>query len=323
MSAPAPAEARPIVVQTEDIHAAASAWLAERCEVVRCAPGDTAALLALLANADALLVRTYTRVDVPLLAHAPRLRCVARAGVGIDNIDVNACAARGVRVVHTPDANSDAVAEFVVALLVDALRPRAYLSRAVPISEWSSLRAACVAPRQLAGLTLGVWGLGRVGSRAARAGAGLGMRVIYHDLEDKPPASRHGAQPVSRDELLAGADALSIHVDARPANRHLLAHDALARLKPDAVIINTSRGMVVDHDALAAFLRARPGAMALLDVHDPEPIEPDNPLLGLGNARLSPHLAAATRQAHEAMSWVVLDLWRVLRGEAPAHPAPP
>jgi len=313
---------RPLVVQTEELDDAAAAWLAEHCELVACPLADASRLDALLARADGVVVRTYTRVDAAFLDRAPRLRVVARAGVGLDRIDVAECRRRGAEVVHTPDANSSAVAEYVFAMLLDLLRPLHRLDAPLSAADWTALRRRLEAPRQLEDLTLGVWGLGRVGGRVARAGVGLGMRVVYHDLVEIPVDRRHGATPVDRDGLLATADVVTVHVDPRPANRRLVGAEAFARMRSDVVFVNTSRGVIVDAAALAAFCRAHPDARALVDVHDPEPIPADYPLLGLPTVRLSPHAAAATARAHANMSWVVRDVWRVLSGEPPAHPAP-
>ncbi|MBM4108917.1 MAG: hypothetical protein FJ255_08945 [Phycisphaerae bacterium] len=313
--------ARPIVVQTEDLDGECARWLAERADLERAPAGDGAALARLLKDAEGLVVRTYTRVDAALLARSPRLRVVGRAGVGLDNIDLKACRSRGVAVVYTPDANSSAVAELVFAALLDALRPRVYLDRPLALAGWSDLRRGLVAARQLEGLTLGVWGMGRIGKRVARIGAAMGMRVLFHDLVQIAPEHRWGATPVGADELCHAADVLTIHVDGRAGNRGLVGAGALGLLKKDVVLVNTSRGFVVDPAALAAFLRAHAEATAILDVHEPEPVAPDSPLLGLGNARLLPHVGAATRDAHGRMSWVVRDVWRVLCGEKPEFPA--
>jgi phosphoglycerate dehydrogenase-like enzyme len=169
---------------------------------------------------------------------------------------------------------------------------------------------------------MGILGLGRIGSRVAAIAGAMGMTVLYHDLLEIPEAKRHGATPVSRERLLAEADVLSIHVDPRPANHRIVSTDLVSQLKETVIVINTARGVLVDSKALAAFLWANPRATALIDVHDPEPFGPDYPLLGLKNANISPHLAAATAAAHENMSWVVRDVVRVLRGEQPEFPAP-
>lgn len=313
---------KPIVIQTEHLDAQAAAWLAERVNLFDVPFAETARLHAALPAAEALVVRTYTKVDAGLLAIAPRLKVVARAGVGLDNIDVEACRARGVQVVYTPDANSSAVVELVFAVLLDAIRPRLFLDKPLDAAAWANLRKELLGRRQLETMTLGVLGLGRVGSRVARVGAAFGMTVLYHDLREIPESSRFGARPVTFERLLAESDALTLHVDGRASNRHLMGQQQFERLKLDTILVNASRGMVIDHAALARFLTANSSASAILDVHEPEPIAPDNPLLGLKNAHLMPHIGAATAKAHENMSWVVRDVWRVLEGHAPEHPAP-
>jgi phosphoglycerate dehydrogenase-like enzyme len=313
---------KPLVIQTEDLDPEPAAWLAERTDLRIC-PQQDPGFSALLARAQGLVVRTYTRVDRATLAQAPVLRVVGRAGVALESIDVPACRARGVRVVHTPGANTRAVVEFVAALIVDALRPRLCLGHPVPAAEWHQIRRHYMARRQLDELTLGLYGFGRIGSAMARLGAALNMRVLYNDLLEIPEKSRSGAKPVSIDALLTESDVLSVHVDFRPENRHLLSAAAFARLKPDALFINTSRGFVVDHAALAEFLRSNSEARAAIDVHDPfEPITAEYPLVGLANASLTPHMASSTERAKRNMSWVVRDVWRVLNGEEPEFEAP-
>lgn len=303
---------RPVVLVTEHLSDAPLQWLAERADVVQ-APAGSAEFARAAPDAEGLLVRTYTRVDAALLARLPRVRVVARAGVGLDNIDAEACAARGVTVVNTPDANTQAVVEFVLCLLCDALRPRMYLDAAVDPARWNDLRARTVAHRQMDELQLGILGMGRIGRRVAQVARAIGMRVAYCDLLEIEPAHRHGAHPVDAAELFRASDVVTIHIDGRPTNRGVVGEALLAQLRPDAVLLNTSRGMVLDHEALARRLRECPGMLALLDVHEPEPIDASNPLLSLTNARLSPHLASRTDAAMEAMSWVVRDLWNALQ----------
>lgn len=310
-----------LVIQSEDLEPGPATWLGERCELVRCARTD-AGFDELLARASGLVVRTYTRVDDALLDKAPGLKVVARAGVALENIDVQACRARGVEVVHTPDANTRAVIEFVWSMIMSRLRPFRPMAGAVDVPRWHQIRAEDVLDKQLCELTLGIYGLGRIGKGMARVGAAMNMRVVYCDVLDIPKADRHGAEPVSRETLLAEADILSIHVDSRASNRGLIGTDAARQLKSSVLLINSSRGFVIDTNALATFLRAHPSAHAMLDVHEPEPPPPDYPLWGLANATLTPHEAAATALARENMSWVVRDVWRVLQGETPAHPAP-
>ncbi|MBL8764486.1 MAG: 3-phosphoglycerate dehydrogenase [Phycisphaerae bacterium] len=303
----------PLVIQTEQLDPAAAAWLGERVELVRCG-SDEPGFAPLLSRAEGLLIRTYTRVDRAMLDAGPRLRVVARAGVGLDNVDLDACRARGIAVLNTPDANTQAVVEFVLALVLDDLRPRESLDGPLPLRPWNDLRDRLVAPRQLSDLTLGILGLGRIGSRVARAAHALGVRVVYHDLLDLPEPHRHHAHPVPLTQLFVESDVLTIHIDGRPENRLFVNAALLGRLKPDALLVNTARGFVLDAAALAAFLRSHPAARAALDVHEPEPFDAAYPLLGLPNARLTPHLASATATAKRNMSWVVRDLCRALTG---------
>lgn len=310
-----------MVLQTESLSSEASAWLAERADLVRAPVGD-ASFMVRLPLAHALVVRTYTMVDEAMLARAPNLRVVGRAGVGLDAIDVDACRARGVEVVYTPDANTRAVVEFVLACLLDATRPRVFLDRALDGPRWEAARGELLAERELCERRLGIYGMGRIGRQVARAARALDIECVYHDLVEIPESDRHGARPVSREELLGACDVISVHVDGRPGNRGLLGADAFGRMKSDVVFVNTARGFVVDAVALAEFMIAHPGAQAVLDVHDPEPFDAAYPLLEIRNVHLSPHIASGTKRAKAAMSWVVLDVWRVLTGERPEFPAP-
>ena len=311
---------RPLVIQAEDLSPPAVEFLRQHCELLAC-PAHDPRFASALREARGLVVRTYTRVDAGMLDAAPNLKVVGRAGVGLDNIDLDACRARGVTVVSTPNANTQAVAEYVFALLLDALRPRRLVDRALPMDQWNALRRGLLAPRQLGQMTLGIWGLGKIGTRVASIAGAVGMRVLYHDLLDIPADQRAGAACVPRDQLLRESDVVTLHVDARAENRHLVGDEALALLRSDALLLNTARGFVVDAHALARVLRANPRATAILDVHDPEPFPPEYSLLGLPNARLSPHIAAATVLANENMSWVVRDVVRVLGGEKPEFAA--
>ncbi len=310
----------PLVIQLDELAEEPARWLAERCRVVVAGCGSPD-FLAAAPEAEGLLVRTRTRVNGELLDRLPRLRVVGRGGVGLDSIDLDECRRRGVMVVSTPDANTQAVVEYVVCLLCDALRPRLYLDRAVDAEEWTRIREEVTGLWQMDELRLGILGLGRIGRRVAEVAGAIGFEVVYHDLVEIPTPHRAGATPVELTELFAESDILSLHCDGRPSNRGFVDAGLIGLLRPDAILINTSRGFVVDASALAAHLRANPASMAILDVHDPEPIPPEAPLLGLPNAHLAPHLASRTLRATEAMSWVVRDVWAVLEGSPPRFPA--
>jgi phosphoglycerate dehydrogenase-like enzyme len=312
---------RPLVIQTEHLDTEPAAWLAERCDLVKKGAGEPG-FAELLSRADGLVIRTYTTVDAKMLAGGPRLRVVGRAGVGLDNVDLTACAARGVTVCNTPDANSTAVVEYVLALMLDATRPRVNVGVVSP-AEWKRLRAENQAAKQLCEMTLGIWGMGRIGTRVARAAAAIGMKVVYNDLLEIPVERRCGAEPVGAAELCGRADVVTVHVDGRKSNRGLVGAAAFGRMKKDVLFINAARGFIIDAAALAEFLKANAGAQAALDVHEPEPFGAGYPLLGLPNARLLPHLASCTATAQANMSWVVRDVWRVLSGEKPEFAAAP
>lgn len=313
---------RDVILLSEHLADAAARWLDERHDLRRCR-FDAPDFREHLHEAAGLLVRTYTIVDESLLDSAPRLRVVGRAGAGLDNIDVPACRSRGVEVVYAPDANTQAVVEYVLRLLLGRLRPLHRLDGVLDAERWRETRARTTAPRELADLTLGILGLGRIGRRLAAATTALGMRVLFNDLLEIAPKDRHGAEPVGVEALFERSDVISLHIDGRPANRHFVTADLLGRLRPDVLLINTSRGFVVDSPALARFLQEHPGATALLDVHEPEPFDESYPLIALPNAQLYPHLASRTGTAMERMSWVVRDVAAVLEGRPPRHPAPP
>jgi D-3-phosphoglycerate dehydrogenase len=312
----------PLVLVTEGLDPSPLAWLRTHARVVEAAPG-TSEFDAALPEAAGMVVRTYTRVDAALLARGPNLRVVGRGGVGLENIDVPACRGRGVEVVYTPDANTLAVGDFVVGFALQLLRPwAAFREKAYTPAEFKRVRNA-LRGVQLNELTVGVLGMGRVGRRVGHLFAnGFGARVIYHDLLDVRPHLTFPATPVDPPTLFREADVVTLHVDMRPGNEHLVGPSLLGLMKPTAVLINTSRGEVLDAAALAAAVRGGRIAGAALDVFDPEPPPADYPLLGLDNVLLTPHMAARTHTAMENMSWVVRDVVEVLAGRPPRHPAP-
>ena len=312
----------PLVVQTETLERAAQEWLRERARLEVC-PYDDSRLLDLLPHAEGLVVRTYTRVNEAMLALAPNLKVVGRAGVALENIDIAACRARGVEVVHTPAANTQAVVEFVLCLLFDALRPRVFLDGPLEGEAWHAARRDLQGECHLADLDVGILGFGRIGSRVGRALTALGCRVRFHDVVDIPPEARHGCELVSLEELQRTSQVLSIHIDWREGNHHFVNAEFLDALRADCIVVNTSRGLALDPQAMARWLAANPKARALLDVHDPhEPLDPAYPLLGVPNAHLAPHIAAATAPARLNMSWVVQDVIAVLEGREPKYRAP-
>jgi phosphoglycerate dehydrogenase-like enzyme len=251
------------------------------------------------------------------------LKVVGRGGVGLENIDVAACRRRGVEVVYTPDANTLAVGDFVFGGILQLLRPWAAMGEAVyPPAEFKRIRNT-LRGRQLNELTIGILGMGRVGKRVGHIAAnGFGLRVIYNDLLDDVGAMDFAATRVDKDRLYRQSDILSLHVDMRQGNEHLVGREQIALMKKDALLINTSRGEVLDIDAVAAAMREKRLAGVLIDVYDPEPPAADYALAGMESVLLTPHMAARTYTAIENMSWVVRDVIEVLEGRPPKYPAP-
>jgi D-3-phosphoglycerate dehydrogenase len=316
-----PQKDSPLVLVTEGSDPCPLEWLAERVRVVSMSTSDPQ-FPTMLAQAEGLLVRTYTKVNAAFLDGAPRLKVVGRGGVGLENIDVKECRRRGIEVVYTPDANTLAVGDFVFGYLLQLLRPWEFFKTEVyPPKEFKRIRDT-VRGKQLNELTIGILGLGRVGKRVGHIAAnGFGMRVLYNDLLPMS-ALDFPATSVEKNELYAQSDILTLHVNMKPGNENLVGREQLAKLKPGAVVINTCRGEVLDVHALADALREKRIFAAAIDVFAPEPPPADFPLLGMENVLLTPHLAARTSTALENMSWVVRDVLTVLNGQKAKYPAP-
>ncbi|MGE8163734.1 hydroxyacid dehydrogenase [Paraburkholderia sp. NPDC080076] len=264
------------------------------------------ALRQALADAHALIVRNRTQVSSALLDGAPNLLAVGRLGVGLDNIDLDACAGRGVTVHPATGANAQAVAEYVIASALLLLRGVYFASKDVTDGRWP--RTALSNGRELAGATLAVIGFGGIGQLVARLARGLGMRVVGHDPQlppDAPCWRETGAHPVSLDDALRCADVVTLHVPLLPATRNLLDSARFAMLKKGAVVINTARGGIVDEVALAAALRSGHVAGAALDVFADEPLAAASRLAGTPNLILTPHIAGLTLQSNERVSSLV------------------
>jgi (S)-sulfolactate dehydrogenase len=265
-------------------------------------------LLAGLAGVDGLIVRNRTQVNAELLAGAPQLRAVGRLGVGLDNIDVAACAARGIEVIPATGANALAVAEYVVCTVMLLLRG-AYLSTAdVAAGKWP--RGRLGEGREAAGKHLGIVGFGGIGRLVAKLAQGLGMNVLATDpaIAAADPVWREsGVAYRGLDDLLAESDAVTLHVPLTPATRHLVSAGRLARMKRGAVLVNSARGGVIDEAALAESLAAGHLAGAALDVFENEPLPAGSPLAGAPNLVLTPHVAGVTRESNVRVSGMIAE----------------
>jgi glyoxylate reductase len=262
-------------------------------------------------EADALLTLVTDPVGADVLDAAPRLRAIANMAVGTDNIDVEAAVARGIAVGNTPDVLTDATADLAFALLLALARKIVPGAAKVRDGEWKTWEPAGDLGADLAGATLGIVGFGRIGQAVARRAEGFGMHVIH--------SSRSGGVPL--ETLLERSDFVSVHTPLTAETRHLVGTATLARMKPTALLINTSRGGVVDQDALRAALHAGEIAGAALDVTDPEPLPPDHPLLDAPNLLVVPHVGSATVQTRARMAGMAVDnLLAALDGRPMPHP---
>jgi D-3-phosphoglycerate dehydrogenase len=269
-------------------------------EVVDLAGAPRERLIEALGDADALLVRSATRVDAPLLASAPKLSVVGRAGVGVDNVDVPAATARGVLVINAPTANVVSATEHTFALLFAFLRCVPAAAASMAGGKWEKSKFV---GSELAGKTLGVIGLGQVGSRvAARARAFEAKVVAFDPYLPAEKAKEMGIPLLELPELLASSDIVTLHATATDKGKPLIGREELAGMKKGAVLVNVARGSLVDREALAAALTSGHLAGAALDVFDPEPPDPADPLLKLPNVVTTPHLGASTVEAQERVA---------------------
>jgi len=272
-----------------------------------------------LQGAGAILLRSGY-ITASLLDRLPDLKVIAVHGAGVDPVDVAACTERGVLVTNTPGANADAVTEITFGLMLALLRriPEA-AHKAKAEKAWDSARHT---GGELKGRVLGLIGLGQIGQRVARIADAFGMGVIAHDPAlSEEEITRRGAEPMSFDGVLASADILSLHAPAIPATRHMINADAIAKMKPSAMIVNCARGSLIDEAALSqALVEGRLGGAAL-DVLEGEPPDPNSPIYGAPNLIVTPHMAGSTEECLRTIAGTAgTDMVRVLSGQPPLHP---
>jgi glyoxylate reductase len=262
-------------------------------------------LLRRIAGCDGVLTLLTDKVDDEFLdAAGPQLKVVSNYAVGFDNVDVAACVRRGVAVGNTPGVLTETTADLAWTLLMAAARRIPEGGRYVRAGEWRTWGPLLLLGPDVHGATIGIVGFGRIGQAVARRAQGFGMRILYHDLHRLPDEVTEplGAKYLSLDELLAASDFVSLHVNLSEVTRHLINARTLAAMKPTAVLVNTSRGPVIDQLALADALRDGVIWAAALDVTDPEPIAMDDPLVGLDNCLIVPHIASASRATRGKMA---------------------
>jgi len=286
---------QPLVLVADPIAEEGLAILRERARVEMVAGGGPEALRSMLAEADALLVRSETRVTVELLDAAPRLRVIGRAGAGVDTIDVDAATERGIVVVNAPGGNAVAAAEHTLALMFALARRVAAADASLKRGEWA--RGAYVGS-ELSGKTLGLVGLGRVGSEVGRRALGLEMRVLVYDpYVPDDHVRRTGLEPVELDTVLEQSDFVSLHVPLTETTRGLISHERLSKMRRGSFLINCARGGLVDQPALLQALDSGQLAGAGVDVFNEEPVGADDPLPRHPKVVATPHLGASTVEA--------------------------
>jgi D-3-phosphoglycerate dehydrogenase / 2-oxoglutarate reductase len=304
---------RPVVLIAEKLAPSVLDVLGDEFDIQYVDGTDRLALFAALAGAEALLVRSATRVDAEALGHAPRLKVVARAGVGLDNVDVPAATERGVMVVNAPTSNIVSAAEHAVGLLLAVARRIPAADASLRSGQWKRSSFGGV---ELSGKTVGVVGLGKIGQLVAQRLAAFGTELIAYDPYVSPArAAQLGIELVDLDELLSRADAISIHLPKTPETLRLIGADQLAKTKPGVLIVNAARGGLVDEPALADAVRRGQVGGAGIDVFATEPCTA-SPLFELPQVVVTPHLGASTTEAQDrAGTDVARSVLRALRGE--------
>ncbi len=303
----------PVVLIADKLAQSTVAALGDQVEVRWVDGPDREKLLAAVPEADALLVRSATTVDAEVLAAAPKLKIVARAGVGLDNVDVDAATARGVLVVNAPTSNIHSAAEHAIALLLAASRQIAAADASLRERAW---KRSSFSGTEIFGKTVGVVGLGRIGQLVAQRIAAFGAHIVAYDPYVSPArAAQLGIELMSLDELLTQADFISVHLPKTPETAGLIDKEALAKTKPGVIIVNAARGGLVDEAALADAIISGHVRAAGLDVFATEPCT-DSPLFELPQVVVTPHLGASTAEAQDRAGTDVAESVRLaLAGE--------
>jgi len=288
-------------------------------DVVTPRDGSEEALLEAVRDADSLLVDVLPPVTRRVFEAAPKLKHVARMGIGVDSVDLKAATEHGVIVTNVPDASTDTVAEFTLTMLLALARHVTWCDRAVRTGHWNDRLELIGINTELFGKTHGVIGLGRIGSRVATRCKAFGMTLIYYDVVRNEALEReHGIAYRPLDRLLREADTMSLHLPLTAQTRDLITRPQFETMKKTALLVNQSRGKVVNEKDLVEALRAGIIAGYATDVYDTEP--PNSELTTLPNVFLSPHLAGLTRESRIRLNMTIAqDAIQVLRGEVPAN----
>ncbi len=270
-------------------------------------------LLMRVRDVEGVLSLLTDRMDGVAMDAAPRMRVISNMAVGVDNVDLDAASARKIPVGNTPGAMTDATADMTFALMMAAARRVVEGERYVREGKWKTWSPQLLLGADFAGATWGIIGFGRIGQAVAKRCQGFDLRVIYSDPEAH---ACFGATPAALGELLHTADFISLHVPLTPETHHMINAQTLSEMKPNAVLVNTSRGPVVDPEALYAALKSGSIFAAGLDVTEPEPLPPEHPLLELENCVIVPHLGSASKRTRDQMAYLAAqNLIAGLKGE--------
>lgn len=311
---------KPIVFVTRRIPEVGLAPIREACQM-RLWEGELPPpkdiLLQEVPNCDGLLCLLTDPIDAEVIAAGSRLKVISQMAVGVDNIDLKTATARGIPVGHTPGVLTEATADFTFALLMAVARRIPEGVDYVRAGKWRTWEPMGLLGVDIWGATLGIIGLGRIGTAVARRARGFAMRILYYDPTRRPDLEAElGVEYAELDDLLARSDFVTLHCPLSAETYHLIDERALRRMKPTAILINAARGPVVDTAALVRALSEGWIRAAALDVTDPEPLPPDHPLVSLPNCVVVPHIASATVSTRERMATMAAEnLLAGLRGE--------
>jgi len=286
-------------------------------------PRDT--IIDNLASAEGLLCLLTDKIDAQLMDKGPKLKVISNCAVGFDNIDIDAATKRGIVVGNTPGVLTETTADFAFALMMAAARRVAEGDRNVRAGKWKTWGPMILLGQDVFGSTLGIIGLGRIGAAVARRAKGFGMKIMYSDVIRQPQAEKElGLEYVEMGKLLAESDFITLHTNLTPETQHLIGPEQFKKMKRNCILINTSRGPIVDNMALYEALRDGKIAYAALDVTEPEPIPIDHPLLTLDNIVIAPHIASASVATRTKMGMMAAEnLIAGLKGEPLPNPVNP
>jgi len=315
---------RPRILLYEPMHEAGTTLLQQHGEVIMAPALDEPTLISVVRDVDAIVIRANGKVTRAVMEAAPKLKVIGRHGVGLETIDVPAATERGIRVVYTPEANSESVAEHFVGLALMLSKRLLEADQALRAGQWK-VRYEYIG-REMFGKTLGIVGFGRIGRNTARiCHHGFRMPVLYSDVVAAPPEAEAEAEArrVPLEQLLREADYVSLHLPLTPETRHIIGREQIRMMKPTAYLLNLGRGPLWDEGAVREALEQQWIAGAGTDVFEAEPTATDNPLFRHRRFACTPHMAAHTDEAMRRMSLVAEDVVAVLEGREPRWPANP